>query len=433
MLSLHILKNRGGAVLDTYHISGGRKLSGTVSVGGAKNAVLPLMAASVMADGETVLYNCPALSDVYAMLGILEAAGCRTDFSGGRVRVRPGVSDEAFLHEDLMRELRSSIFLLGPMLARKKSVRMGFPGGCDIGKRPVDIHLDALRKLGAEIEERGGEIICRAESLRGAAVRLPFPSVGATENVMMAAAMAEGITVIRNAAREPEITELQNFLNAMGAEISGAGTSVIIISGKRRLRGTEWTVMPDRIESGTLILAAAATGGEIFIKDAPAADMDAFLGCVKRTGVTIEIQEDGVGVSAPERLLSPGKVETRPYPGFPTDLQSQFLAAMTQSKGVSVVEENIFENRFKVLKYLRLMGADITLFGNRACINGVERLHGARVKAEDLRGGAALVIAGLAAQGDTVVENVCLIDRGYDKLEVSLRDLGADIARVKEV
>ena len=419
--------------MDTYHISGGRRLSGTVKTAGAKNAVLPLLAASIMGSGETVLHNCPALSDVYAMLGILEAAGCRTDFNGGRVRVCPGISEEAFLHEDLVRELRSSVFLLGPMLALKRSVHMGFPGGCDIGKRPVDIHLEALRRMGAEIEERDGKIVCTVKQLRGASVRLPFPSVGATENIMMAAAMAEGVTVIRNAAREPEIIELQDFLNAMGAEISGAGTSVIIISGKKQLHGAEWTVMSDRIEAGTLILAAAVTGGEIFVKNAPSASMESFLQCIRRSGVKIDIQPDGIGVSAPPRLSASGKIETEPYPGFPTDLQSQFLAAMTAASGVSMIEENIFENRFKVLKPLRLMGADITLSENRACVNGVEKLHGARVKAEELRGGAALVIAGLAAEGDTVIENVCLIDRGYDKLEMTLRDLGADIARVKEV
>ena len=419
--------------MDTYHISGGRRLSGTVNTAGAKNAVLPLLAASIMGSGETVLHNCPALSDVYAMLGILEAAGCRTDFNGGRVRVCPGISEEAFLHEDLVRELRSSVFLLGPMLALKRSVHMGFPGGCDIGKRPVDIHLEALRRMGAEIEEKDGKIVCTVKQLRGASVRLPFPSVGATENIMMAAAMAEGVTVIRNAAREPEIIELQDFLNAMGAEISGAGTSVIIISGKKQLHGAEWTVMSDRIEAGTLILAAAVTGGEIFVKNAPSASMESFLQCIRRSGVKIDIQPDGNGVSAPPRLSASGKIETEPYPGFPTDLQSQFLAAMTAASGVSMIEENIFENRFKVLKPLRLMGADITLSENRACVNGVEKLHGARVKAEELRGGAALVIAGLAAEGDTVIENVCLIDRGYDKLEMTLRDLGADIARVKEV
>ena len=419
--------------MDTYHISGGRRLSGTVNTAGAKNAVLPLLAASIMGSGETVLHNCPALSDVYAMLGILEAAGCRTDFNGGRVRVCPGISEEAFLHEDLVRELRSSVFLLGPMLALKRSVHMGFPGGCDIGKRPVDIHLEALRRMGAEIEEKDGKIVCTVKQLRGASVRLPFPSVGATENIMMAAAMAEGVTVIRNAAREPEIIELQDFLNAMGAEISGAGTSVIIISGKKQLHGAEWTVMSDRIEAGTLILAAAVTGGEIFVKNAPSASMESFLQCIRRSGVKIDIQPDGIGVSAPPRLSASGKIETEPYPGFPTDLQSQFLAAMTAASGVSMIEENIFENRFKVLKPLRLMGAHITLSENRACVNGVEKLHGARVKAEELRGGAALVIAGLAAEGDTVIENVCLIDRGYDKLEMTLRDLGADIARVKEV
>ena len=419
--------------MDTYHISGGRRLSGTVNTAGAKNAVLPLLAASIMGSGETVLHNCPALSDVYAMLGILEAAGCRTDFNGGRVRVCPGISEEAFLHEDLVRELRSSVFLLGPMLALKRSVHMGFPGGCDIGKRPVDIHLEALRRMGAEIEEKDGKIVCTVKQLRGASVRLPFPSVGATENIMMAAAMAEGVTVIRNAAREPEIIELQDFLNAMGAEISGAGKSVIIISGKKQLHGAEWTVMSDRIEAGTLILAAAVTGGEIFLKNAPSASMESFLQCIRRSGVKIDIQPDGIGVSAPPRLSASGKIETEPYPGFPTDLQSQFLAAMTAASGVSMIEENIFENRFKVLKPLRLMGADITLSENRACVNGVEKLHGARVKAEELRGGAALVIAGLAAEGDTVIENVCLIDRGYDKLEMTLRDLGADIARVKEV
>lgn len=418
--------------MDTYHISGGRKLYGVAETAGAKNAVLPLLAAAVMGDSETVLRNCPVLSDVYAMLGILEAAGCRTDFSGGEIRISPYMTEETFLHEDLVKELRSSVFLLGPMLARKGAIHMRFPGGCDIGERPVDIHLEALRKMGASIEEKDGKIICSAEKLKGADIKLPFPSVGATENVMMAAAMAEGVTVIRNAALEPEIEELQNFLNAMGADIRGAGTPVIVISGKKRLRGAQWDVMPDRIEAGTLILAAAVTGSDVFIKRAPAEKMSFFIDCVRRTGVRIDCEKDGIRVCSPERLISAGKVETRPYPGFPTDLQSQFLAAMTVAEGTSIIEENIFEDRFKILKSLRLMGADITLSGRQACVNGVSRLHGARVRAEELRGGAALVTAALAAEGDTVIENICLIDRGYDKLEITLKNLGADIVRVKE-
>ena len=429
---MHILDSRGGAVLDTYHISGGKRLTGTVRTAGAKNAVLPILAAAVLGEGESVLKNCPALSDVYAMLGILAAAGCRTDFRDGEIRICSDEISETFLHGDLVQELRSSVFLLGPMLTSYGSVRMGFPGGCAIGKRPVDIHLNALRKMGAKIEECDGTIMCTAEKLHGAAIHLPFPSVGATENIMMAAALAEGITVIRNAAREPEIRELQNFLNAMGAEISGAGTANIVISGKERLHGTEWTVMADRIEAGTFLLAAAATGGEIFVENAPADDMKAFLSCIESSGVRVEIQPDGIAASAPQRLSSIGKLTTLPYPGFPTDLQSQFLAAMAAADGVSVIEETIFEDRFKVVRPLRLMGADITLSDNCACVNGVPRLHGARIRAEDLRGGAALVIAALAAEGRTVVENICLVDRGYDRLEMTLNDLGADIIRIKE-
>ena len=418
--------------MDTYHISGGKRLTGTARAAGAKNAVLPLLAATVLGEGESVLRNCPALSDVYAMLGILTAAGCETNFKDGEIRICTDAVSETFLHGDLVRELRSSVFLLGPMLTSYGSIRMGFPGGCAIGKRPVDIHLDALRKMGAEVEERDGTIMCTAERLHGAVIHLPFPSVGATENIMMAAALAEGITVIRNAAREPEIRELQNFLNAMGAEISGAGTSNIIISGKKKLYGVEWTVMSDRIEAGTLLLAAAATGGEIFVKDAPAGDMEAFLSCIRKTGARVELQPDGIAVKAPKRLSAVGKVTTLPHPGFPTDLQSQLLAAMAAADGVSMIKETIFENRFKVMKPLRLMGADITLSENCACVNGVRRLHAARIRAEDLRGGAALVIAALTAEGRTVVENVGLIDRGYDRLELTLNELGADIIRIKE-
>ncbi len=418
--------------MDIYRISGGRKLTGAASAAGAKNAVLPLLAASILGEGESVLKNCPALSDVYAMLGILEATGCRTEFTGRKISICADEMKETLLHGDLVRELRSSVFLLGPVLASRGSVRMRFPGGCAIGRRPVDIHLEALRKMGAEIGEEEGMIVCRAEKLHGAAVRLPFPSVGATENIMMAAACAEGITVIRNAAREPEIEELQNFMNKMGAEICGAGTSTVIISGREKLSGTEWTVMPDRIEAGTLILAAAVTGGEVFVRGARADCMEAFLSCMKTCGVAIDVREDGIGARAPERLSAAGKVSTRPYPGFPTDLQSQLLAAMAASDGVSVIEENIFEDRFKVLKPLRLMGADITLCGRSACVNGVGRLHGARVRAEDLRGGAALVIAALAAEGETMVENIGLIDRGYDKLERTLNGLGAEMTRTKE-
>ena len=418
--------------MDTYHISGGRRLSGTAETAGAKNAVLPLLAAAVLGKGESVLNHCPALSDVYAMLGILEAAGCRTEFREGQIRICPDALNETFLHGDLVRELRSSVFLLGPMLASQGAIRMRFPGGCAIGKRPVDIHLEALRRMGAEIREDEDMIVCTAKRLKGAAIRLPFPSVGATENIMMAAALAEGVTVIRNAAREPEIEELQNFMNKMGAEIYGAGTPTVIIAGKRQLHGAEWNVMPDRIQAGTLILAASVTGGEIFVKNAPAQRMDSFLSCMKGCGVSIDVQPDGVAASAPERLLASGKISTQPYPGFPTDLQSQLLAAMTSAEGVSMIEETIFENRFKVLKPLRLMGADITLSGRCACVNGVPRLHAARVRAEELRGGAALVIAALAAEGETVLENVSLIDRGYENLETTLNDVGAEVIRAEE-
>ena len=418
--------------MDTYQISGGGRIDGTVCAAGAKNALLPLLAASVLGKGESVLHNCPALSDVYAMLGILEAAGCRTEFSDGNIRICPDGMKETFLHGDLVKQMRSSVFLLGPVLALKGSVCMGFPGGCAIGRRPVDIHLSALRKMGADIEEREETIICRCERLHGAVIRLPFPSVGATENIMMAAALADGITVIRNAAREPEIEELQNFMNKMGAEICGAGTSVIIIAGKKRLSGAEWNVMSDRIEAGTLILAAAVTGGRIFVKNVRAEYMEAFLSCMEACGMRIDVRQDGIEAAAPHRLKAAGKVPTGPYPGFPTDLQSQLLAVMTTADGVSMIEENIFEDRFKVLKPLRLMGADISLQGRSACVNGVPGLHGARVCAEDLRGGAALVLAALAAEGRTVIENVTLIDRGYEKLEKTLSKLGAEMIRITE-
>ncbi len=418
--------------MDTYHISGGNILSGSCVTSGAKNAVLPLLAASVMADGKCRINNCPELSDVYAMFGMLESLGCGIEFKAGTVDVCPQGVDRTFVPAELMRKLRSSIFLMGPMVAAHGEFTAGYPGGCAIGGRPVDMHIYAMRALGAEVDEADGMLRCRAGRLAGGNIVFPSVSVGATENAMMAAALSEGASTIKNAAREPEIVELQRFLNAMGADIEGAGTDTIAINGRRKLRGCEFSVMPDRIEAGTILTAAAASGGDVLLKNAPVDCMGNITEVLRRAGCRICEEEDSVYLRAPERLNPLGFLQTRPYPGFPTDMQSQMMALAALAGGSTVICENIFEKRFQVVPYLTDMGADIKVYGKYAEIRGVDKLRGTRVRACDLRGGAALVIAALCAQGESVIENICLIDRGYDKLDTILRALGADIRRIKE-
>lgn len=418
--------------MEAYHITGGVRLSGEVALSGAKNAILPILAATVAIDDISIIHGCPDLSDVRSMLEILEELGCKTTFEQDVITVDARTIDSMLIPEKLTREMRSSVFLMGPMLARCGKVTLSYPGGCEIGLRPIDIHLKALRSLGVEINDSHGYLECAAIQMKGANIQLDFPSVGATENAIMAAIGAEGETRILNVAKEPEILNLQRFLNKSGAEVKGAGTGQIIVKGGKKLRGGEHTVISDRIEAGTLLTAAAITGGEVTLKNANPAHLGLVLSKLRETGCRIQEEKDTIHLTAPLKLAHIENITTLPYPGFPTDLQSQFLSMLTTARGTSVITENIFENRFKHVDELMRMGAKVKIYDRSAVIIGVEQLSGAKVSAKDLRGGAALVIAGLAASGNTIVENICYIDRGYDKFEVTLSRLGAKILRIKE-
>ncbi|MBE1443214.1 UDP-N-acetylglucosamine 1-carboxyvinyltransferase [Paenibacillus sp. OAS669] len=414
-------------------IEGGRPLSGAIKIHGAKNAALPILAAGMMAEGTIEISNVPDLSDIQVMLGILQALGCRTDHHEDTVTVDTSTANSHHIPESLMSQMRSSIFLMGPLLARFGRVQVYQPGGCAIGERKIDLHLNGLTALGAEIEETANTIVCTAKELRGAEIVLDFPSVGATENIMMAAAMAKGMTTISNAAREPEIQDLQNFLNAMGAKIIGAGTDTITIEGVSNLTPCAYRIIPDRIVAGTMMIAAAVTRGNVTLENVCPAHLTSAIHVLKRAGVQIGIHGDIINVSCLARPKSVERIVTSPHPSFPTDLQSQIMVLLSLADGLSIVKETVFEGRFKHVDELSRMGADIRLDLNSAFIKGVPRLYGATVEATDLRAGAALVIAGLAAQGTTVIEQIHHIDRGYDRIELMLSRLGANIHRVSPV
>ncbi|MEW6522538.1 MAG: UDP-N-acetylglucosamine 1-carboxyvinyltransferase [Bacillota bacterium] len=415
-----------------YIIQGREKLEGQVRISGAKNAVLPMLAATVLTSKPCLIHDAPDLRDVVVMSEILRRLGARVrwlEHNGRRVlEVDPSVLSVSEVPEQLMREMRSSIFLMGPILGRLGRVRVSYPGGCAIGPRPIDLHLRGLEVLGASISERYGYIHAECHRLTGREVHLDFPSVGATENVMMAAVLASGVTTIRNAAKEPEIVDLQNFLNNMGARIKGAGLDSIRVEGVERLHGAEYAVSPDRIETGTFMAAAAVAGGEIRIENCIPEHLDAVTAKLREAGVTVREESGTITVTARERPLAVD-FKTLPYPGFPTDMQPQLMAVMCLARGTSVVTETIFENRFKHVEELRRMGAQIKTEGRAAVVKGVESLSGATVEATDLRNGAALVLAGLAAEGTTVVNGVTHIDRGYERLEIKLAQLGANIRR----
>lgn len=416
--------------MDKLVINGGRKLFGTVRVQGAKNAVLPLMAAAVLTEEKVVIENCPDLSDVRNMSRILRSLGAETSFDKGTLTVNPDGVKSHEIPSRLAKELRSSIFLLGSVLGRMKEAKVAYPGGCDIGLRPIDIHIKGLKELNVDITEEYGYIYCDARNIKAGTVNLDYPSVGATENFMLAAALLKGTTLIHNAAREPEIVDLQNFLNSMGANISGAGTGIIKVKGVEKLHGTRYTTMPDRIVAGTVLSAVAACGGEVRLEKADSEHLTALISKLKKSGCNIFCKSDIIIISSKGRLKAVRNIDTQPYPGFPTDLQAQMTAALTVAEGTSLVTENIFETRFKHVPELLKMGADITVKGRTAVISGVRELKGAEVAAEDLRGGAALVIAGLAAKGITVINNVRYIDRGYENIENLFGSIGGEIKRL---
>ena len=416
--------------MDKFVIDGGNKLYGKVEIQSAKNTVLPLLAASILTDEPVKIRDTPCILDVENMLRILSELGCNIRRQKDVVIIS---SSNAASHEipaRLTKELRSSVFMLGSVLTRFRKARISYPGGCDIGLRPIDLHLSGLQRLGVSITEENGYINCEADKLSGADILLDFPSVGATENIILAAVKAEGITVIRNAAKEPEIVDLQNFLNAMGAKIIGAGTATIMIKGVSKLHGIEYTPIKDRIEAGTFLIAGATCGGEIEINGVPVENIAALLHKLRENGCKIHIKNDRIILQSDANLKSVSLVETTPFPGFPTDLQAQYSTLSTTAVGTTLVVENLFETRYKYAAELRRMGADITVRGRTAVVRGVEKLHGACVSASDLRGGAALVIAGLKAEGRTDVVDLSYVDRGYADFEYKLRLLGAKIRRV---
>ena len=417
--------------MDKFIIEGGGKLYGKADIQSAKNSVLPLLAASVLTDEQVTIRDVPAISDVENMLHILTELGCKISRTADSVIID---SVNAVSHEipaRLTKELRSSVFMLGSVLTRFHRAKISYPGGCDIGLRPIDLHLSGLKRLGVKIVEESGYISCSAEKLSGADILLDFPSVGATENIILAAVRAEGLTVIRNAAKEPEIVDLQNFLNAMGGKVRGAGGGTVFVEGVEKLRGVEYTPIKDRIEAGTFLIAAASCGGEIEIEGVPQENIAALLHKLRENGCKIHIKNDRIILRSDGRLFAADLIETTPFPGFPTDLQAQFSALACTAKGTTLVVENLFETRYKYAAELKRMGADITVRGRNAVIRGVEKLHGASMTAGDLRGGAALVIAALKAEGVSSVADLSHIDRGYADFEYKLKKLGARIRRVR--
>ena len=401
----------------SYIIKGGEKLEGIVKISGSKNAALPILAATVLNVGKTTLYNVPNIQDTQMMFKILETLGGKVD----KFEIPP----------DLMHKMRSSVILAGALLGRYKKAIFSYPGGCDIGSRPIDLHLRSFEKLGINVVQNYGNIICDAEKIKGEKIDLDFPSVGATENAILASVLAEGITTITNAAREPEIIDLQNFLNKMGAKIIGAGTNEIQITGVKKLKDISYNIMPDRIETGTFLCLAVATKGNLILENTNAEHITPVITKLQESDCKIEIEKNKIKINSNKKIKALD-IKTMPYPGFPTDMQSVFSAMLTTAKGTSIIVENIFENRFKYTQELNKMGAKITVEGKSAIIRGVRKLYGANVKATDLRGGAALVLAGLSAKGVTKVDDIEYILRGYENFDKKLRNINADIQMIDD-
>ena len=420
--------------MSAYIIQGGRPLYGTARVHGAKNSVLPILAATVLCRGTSVIHNCPDLSDVRASMAILEHLGCQVDRSGDTITVDASVVTGNDVPDRLMREMRSSVIFLGAILARTGSAELSMPGGCELGPRPIDLHLAAIRALGAEIREEGGALHCALPKcgLRGCQIDLSIPSVGATENAMLCACGAAGTTTINNAAREPEIVDLQGFLRTLGADVRGAGTSTVTVTGGRTLHGGAHTVMPDRIVAATLLSAVAAAGGEAELLGTDYRALSTVTAILTEAGCRIRSGEGRIAIRRDRPLQGVRPVRTAPYPGFPTDAQPPVMAALCRSRGTTVFVENMFESRYRHVDELCRMGARIRVEGRVAVVCGVEKLHGARLRAADLRGGAALVVAALGAEGVSRIEGLSHIDRGYHGLEDTLSGLGARIRRLEE-
>ena len=414
--------------MSEYIIKGGRKISGEVTISGSKNAALPIIAASILNKGKTTLYNVPNIHDTQMMFEILNKIGGKVTQKNNKIIIETSKINKYEIPEDLMRQMRSSVIFAGSLIGRYKKATFSYPGGCDIGTRPIDLHLKAFEKLGINIQKNYGNISCICDKITGEKIDLDFPSVGATENAILASCLGEGKTIITNAAREPEIIDLQNFLNKMGAKIKGAGSNKIEINGVKQLKDVSYNIMPDRIETGTFLCIAAMTGGSLKLKNADATHITPVIDKLEESGCKIETYKNIIQIEGPKKLKAVD-IKTMPYPGFPTDMQSIFATTMTLAKGTSVIVENIFENRYKYTQELVRMGAKIKVEGKTAVIKGVRKLYGANVKATDLRGGASVVMAGITAKGMTKVENIEYILRGYEKFDNKLQNIGVDILK----
>lgn len=417
--------------MDKIIVEGGRTLSGEVTISGAKNAALPILISSLLTDGLNTYNNVPDLKDIHSTCILLQNQGAHVEMNGDCVTIDAGDLHNPEAPYDLVRKMRASILVLGPLIARLKKARVSLPGGCAIGARPINLHLKGLASLGAKIELQHGYVEAKADRLTGADIFLDTVTVTGTENLMMAAALADGVTVLRNAAREPEVVALADVLNQMGADIQGAGTSVITITGVSSLHPVSVSIIPDRIEAGTFMVAAALTHGNITLTHCEPGHMQALIEKLRLAGAVIKISDKSVQVIGPERIASVD-IKTLPYPGFPTDMQAQFMVLMSVASGLSIISETIFENRFIHVSELQRMGADITISGNSAVIKGMPYLSGAPVMASDLRASASLILAGLVAQGQTEVHRVYHLDRGYEAMEKKFEKLGASVIRVKD-
>lgn len=412
--------------MSKFIIEGGKRLEGEVKISGSKNAALPIIAATVLNAGKTTLYNVPDIQDVQTMFEIIRDIGGKVNKKRNKIIIDTSEVHTYEIPDNLMRQMRSSVILAGALIGKYHQARFSCPGGCDIGSRPIDLHLKGFEKLGVNIKEEHGEIVCDAEKIVGTQINLDFPSVGATENIVLASCLGDGTTIITNAAREPEIEDMIKYLNKMGAKIKGAGTDRIEITGVKKLAEISYNIMPDRIEAGTYLVAGAITGGKVKLTNVYPEHIEPILNKLEEANCKLTIGKNTIEIEAPKRVKAVD-IKTMPYPGFPTDMQSIFGALLSTAKGTSIITENIFESRYKYVHELNRMGAKINVEGRTAIIKGTKRIQGANVVANDLRGGAAIILEALAAKGVTQIDNIHYILRGYEKIEEKLRSLGAKI------